>query len=544
MKSFTTKSLAKVSNNSYSYGTTTATLYGNVTSAGSGTITTWGFDLQQSTDGGSTYSHISYISNSTGNQTGEYSKQATGLTPGGYYRFRAYVNQTIDGSSYTSYADNWTTFRTTGTASVTTVSATYAGSGTSMFLKGNVTNVGYPAYTEKGFLIGDHTNPTYDDNWNRISVSGTSAGEFTYTSSNWTTPNRTWYIRAYVKNSAGVSYGSTVTYTTPNAPTSNHTSWYYSPYKYSNYVTKNSVTLKVAASNYGANIQEIGLIYTTSSSVAASAPSSIPTGTSPSSGWVKKASSTLSNSVEVTVSGLSSNTIYYFRTYVKTPYGVGYSSEYKTVRTALNCGQTLYDQNSNSYSTTKIGSYCWMKSNLKATNYDNIETYPASTSGTSITWKATGSSSNMSSTTPYRYYPGGASGNVSTHGYLYNWAAAIGNGINNDGFGTSTMTTMSGKTQGACPRGWHIPTQSELNSLNSAIDANFSSFSPQFAGYISSTGTPSGFSGNYCEYWSSTSSSSSASYYWWYDNSTHNHNVSTENNVVAKSLRCVQDITY
>jgi uncharacterized protein (TIGR02145 family) len=248
----------------------------------------------------------------------------------------------------------------------------------------------------------------------------------------------------------------------------------------------------------------------------------------------------------MTLGGLSSNTRYYVRAVVRnaTCYGgsgVDYKySSVRTIRTAINCGSTLYDQDGNTYATTTIAGLCWMKSNLKATHYDNTLNYGAT--GNIITQKATGSSSNMSTTTPYYYYPNNSSSNVSSYGLLYNWPGATGYGVNNYYSNIYNMSNYQGKNQGACPRGWHIPTQTEMNTLNSNIESNYSSFSPQYAGYVSTSGTVSSWSTHdYCEYWSSTLSSGTSYYYWYYNNSNHNHGVSSESAAVAKSVRCVKD---
>ena len=357
--------------------------------------------------------------------------------------------------------------------------------------------------------------------------------------------------------SAGTAYGGVQTLVTPNAPSLDgyngfNTTGSISPYYYSAKVSQTSITQRSYFATGGSPITAAGLLYTTNSSLKSEAPSSSNISTDASeasSKWVKVAStSTVGTYTNTTVSGLTSNTTYYIRTYATNAFGTTYSSAYKTVKTALNCGSTLTDQEGNTYSTVKIGSQCWMKSNLKATRYDNVD---VNSTGTSITQQYTGSSSNMSTTVPYRYTPNGISSNVSTYGYLYNWPGATGYGVSNYPIGND-MTTSQGKTQGICPRGWHIPTEAEINSLNTALNtaSNYSLFTDassiySFAGRIDENGSPSGFQSR-GEFWAT-----GESYGEWQMRANLCIFRSSSEHVVgywlpesAKSVRCVQDISY
>ena len=177
-----------------------------------------------------------------------------------------------------------------------------------------------------------------------------------------------------------------------------------------------------------------------------------------------------------------------------------------------------------------------MRQNLKAEHYDNTLNWGST--GTTITHKSP-SSSNMSTTTPYQYYPKNNSSNVASYGLMYNWPGANGYGVYQYG-GYSNMVNSQGKTQGACPRGWHIPTQTEMGTLNSNIDngSNYTNLNPQYAGYIWTNGNHLNWDDHTdFECWSST-----AYYYWWYNNSNHSHSTSSSNSAAAaRSVRCVQD---
>jgi uncharacterized protein (TIGR02145 family) len=105
---------------------------------------------------------------------------------------------------------------------------------------------------------------------------------------------------------------------------------------------------------------------------------------------------------------------------------------------AFTCGSsTISDIDGNSYNTALIGTQCWTRENLKVTKYNDGSLIPDSTSstwGTAAIGARTG------------YVAAGVSNYVGTFGYLYNWYAA----------------TDSRKI---CPVGWHVPTDSEWNSL-------------------------------------------------------------------------------
>ena len=109
------------------------------------------------------------------------------------------------------------------------------------------------------------------------------------------------------------------------------------------------------------------------------------------------------------------------------------------------CGVSkVKDYDGNEYNTLKLGDQCWMKENLRTTRYSD---------GTAIP-----TSSSISSTLPYRYYPGNDSTNVPVYGLLYNWTAVM--------HGAVASNTNPSKVQGVCPTGWHVPSEAEWNQLN------------------------------------------------------------------------------
>ena len=104
---------------------------------------------------------------------------------------------------------------------------------------------------------------------------------------------------------------------------------------------------------------------------------------------------------------------------------------------------TVTDYDGNIYNTVQIGQQCWMKENLRTSRYAD---------GTIIEL-----GSLVSSTTAYRYYPGGNANNVPSYGYLYNHKAVMRDepSCNGDRCGL----------QGICPEGWHVPSEAEWRLL-------------------------------------------------------------------------------
>lgn len=100
-------------------------------------------------------------------------------------------------------------------------------------------------------------------------------------------------------------------------------------------------------------------------------------------------------------------------------------------------GKLTDDRDGQSYRTVKIGTQTWMAQNL---NYQ-----------VDSSW-----------------CPQNIPGNCQTYGRLYQWAAAMGVPV-------SYNTTTWGGTlprQGACPTGWHIPTDAEWKTLLNTVGAS------------------------------------------------------------------------
>ena len=558
VKSFSTPAIPTIyTYSSYSYGATTATLKGNITNAGSSSYVTLGsHDIDVYTAAYPSGTRVtSGTSSSTG--TGIYSVSITGLTAGTQYYAVANVYITITigsvSKSFYLYANNNTPFKPGITPEVSTTGVTYNGDNqTSMKFvwNGELTNAGTPTITEKGFVYSStNSNPTLKSGqyFRKEPVSGTSTGAFSATTS-WGSPNQKWYVRAYAISAMDTVYGSVLSFTTHDYPNVELSNNYANAYYYTAEVTKNSITMHHSYSTVSASstsggctgIYAQGLVYSTS-------PISITDANSTSAGInTSDAPSNFGTSVtntaggNYTITNLNPNTKYYIRAWARSSAGYTYSTEQRVVRTKMNCGSTLYDQDGNTYNTVSIGSQCWMKSNLKATHFDNYYNQTENGAGTLIATPTTGTTA--SSSTRYIYYPGGSTGNLSSYGYLYNWQAASGTNVYYLTPSDNHLITVnsSSKPQGACPRGWHLPTQGDMNTLNSNIDAYYSTFSIQYAGLLNGNGYYHMPNTNHAYYWSSTPYSSTA-YYWAYYNNDHSHMVSQGVHECGMSVRCIQD---
>ncbi|WP_165045734.1 FISUMP domain-containing protein [Dysgonomonas sp. ZJ709] len=131
----------------------------------------------------------------------------------------------------------------------------------------------------------------------------------------------------------------------------------------------------------------------------------------------------------------------------------------------------------------------WMADNLRARTYDtqrdNGETIVQALSG-----PTTNTGTNYTST--YWQYPGTAAtpANATIYGLLYTWAAASNSKVSTANEGG---LNEGARVQGACPRGWHLPSDREWTNLENGIIVNTIKFSSTptigVSGIISYTNT-------------------------------------------------------
>ena len=183
----------------------------------------------------------------------------------------------------------------------------------------------------------------------------------------------------------------------------------------------------------------------------------------------------------------------------------GKSEDGVVVRFKKRCPSTFVDErDGQSYTAVEIGDQCWMAENL-----------------------------NYQGTVYYCYEDMGD--NCNTYGALYDWTSAM-NGSKEE------------KSQGSCPKGWHVPSDEEWETLVSAPGINAQALRPEgptgFRLNYGGTRYPNGRYFNKREYAFYWSSSSSADYKAWnrYFNAESNeadhYSTHTENGF---SVRCVLD---
>jgi uncharacterized protein (TIGR02145 family) len=181
---------------------TSASSGGNVTSDGGAEVTSkgvcWNIAENPTTSDNKTVD---------GAGTGAFTSNLTLLTPGTKYYIRSYSTNEA-GTGYGKQLSFNTTavmLATVSTADVTSITETTAVSG------GDVTSDGGGTVNARGVCWSSTSqNPTIDDD---NTTDGSGTGSFTSDLSG-LSPGTDYYVRAYATNSAGTSYGSTISFPT------------------------------------------------------------------------------------------------------------------------------------------------------------------------------------------------------------------------------------------------------------------------------------------------------------------------------------------
>lgn len=151
----------------------------------------------------------------------------------------------------------------------------------------------------------------------------------------------------------------------------------------------------------------------------------------------------------------------------------------------FNCGQKVSDIDGNQYDTVQIGEQCWMKQNL------NTGTMIASHTAEPCNLVSSGSYSCQNDDEQIEKYcygysiPGNSSqmstglANCATYGGLYEWQEMM--NLPATCVSSDCSAQIQTPHQGICPKGWHIPTDAEFNTLEQYIVATVASSASQYA---------------------------------------------------------------
>ena len=355
---------------------------------------------------------------------GTYTLQIEGLTAATKYYVRAFAINATD----TAYGNEITV--TTLYLPVVMTDTAYAAGYTSAKFFGTVADDGGDAITSRGFVYNTNGNPTLADT---IVGAGSGMGTFFATTDKLDTAT-TYYVRAFAINALDTVYGEEKSFATFSLP-----DFRIDSVNAGDYFAAVHVTIVDAASD---TVLERGLCYSVDNATPTRNDNTLICG---------KGSANFTD----TLKKLSSRTTYYVTAYFMTPNGIYYSAP-ATFTTVTVEGdpcpglETITDYNNNSYKTIWIHNQCWMRENLRATNFAD---------GTEIVQRSCGDEYSCSE---YGYHiPGETFGGWNTkYGLLYDYHTAIKEDC--------TCDDPSSR-QGVCPDGWVIPTLEEWQSISDYV---------------------------------------------------------------------------
>jgi uncharacterized protein (TIGR02145 family) len=147
------------------------------------------------------------------------------------------------------------------------------------------------------------------------------------------------------------------------------------------------------------------------------------------------------------ITGLSANTKYYVRAYATNSKGTAYGSTMSFTTPGFITGSFTDTRDGNVYQTVIIGNKEWMAENLK---YLPEVSGPGPATHPVPSYHVYGYNGTVVADAK-------ATPNYGTYGVLYNWAAAMN--------GASSSDANPSGVQGACPTGWHLPSDAEWREL-------------------------------------------------------------------------------
>ncbi len=180
-----------------------ATVKGVVLAQGGTLVTARGFCWSTAPD-----PTIDDLKLTEGKGIGHFTGRITGLLPGTEYHVRAFATN-MDGTSY-SISELIRTPLTVTQATLETLAPENITS-TSVSSGGEITDIGGGEILERGICWSTEPSPTIAHS---KAIAGAGSGRFTIKVNN-LEPGSTYYVRAYAINSAGVSYGPEMNFSTP-----------------------------------------------------------------------------------------------------------------------------------------------------------------------------------------------------------------------------------------------------------------------------------------------------------------------------------------
>ncbi len=271
---------------SSSISANSAVVGGTVTDEGNTQVSIRGF-VYGTSAGSSTYSVT------TGSGAGSFTNTLTGLTSGTTYFVRSFATN-VQGTAYGAE----TSFTTMSTPTVSSTATVTSITGTTAVGGGTITSDGGATVTSRGLVWGTSSgSSTYSI------AAGTGTGTFT-TSISGLSIGTTYFVRAFATNSVGTSYGSEVSFATPNTATVAST--------ITSTITSSTAILGGVLSSTGGATTSIGIMYSTSSNFGTYTTTTI------------NANAAVGTSYTTTITGLAELTTYYAKSFATNTIGTTY----------------------------------------------------------------------------------------------------------------------------------------------------------------------------------------------------------------------------
>lgn len=301
---------------------------------------------------------------------------------------------------------------------------------------GNITTDGGSPVTLRGVVWSKLPTPTIQ--LATKTLDGPGAGAFDSAVLN-LNANTTYYIRAYATNAYGTAYGNEVTFKTLVNPADLPV------------ITTTTVTdITTNSAVTGGNVTSAGASPVTSRGVVwgLNTDPTILINTGISSNGIGLGAF-ISNATN-----LMPDTTYYIKAYATNSHGTGYGAEFSFTTSPLlyTVGTGVNDIDGNHYNSVILNGQEWTTSNLSVTKYTDGTPIPQVQNATDWAALTTGA---------WCYYAYQTSYGV-VYAKLYNWYAVT--GIWNNA--SKTDVTQRKKLT---PAGWHVPTNSNWNSLTSYL---------------------------------------------------------------------------